>query len=193
MRTRDLAIVDNPADRYQCFHCGPFTAFDANPMAPDDENTAMKVQENLKAAVANLWPRPFELGALAGTVACPQCAGAPRVRRLTPDFGKALGMEEGWDFKIAKRTGRRFFFPRDQPRDPGAPPPPAQRARQFPEYPAAPPAPIELPAPPPDKAAAKAEGAAGGEGDGFKVSHTSAFSLDDYVLNYASDDEEPRK
>jgi hypothetical protein len=191
IRARDLAVVDNPADVLACFHCGPPTPFDFNPMAPDDENTALKVGENLKAAVANLWPRPFELGALAGTVACPACRGAPRVRRLTPNFARALGMEEAWDFAVAKRLGAKALLP---PRGPGA----AARAaaagappgrRLFRELPHAPPVPVELPPPAPKKAVADKAGAA--EGDGFRVSHTSAFSLDDYVLNYPSDDELP--
>lgn len=41
---------------------------------------ALKIQENLKHAIANIWPRPFETGILAGCQACPQCAGSPRVR-----------------------------------------------------------------------------------------------------------------
>lgn len=110
IRTRDMAIVDNPKDSYLCFYCGPHTKFDFNPMAADDEQTALKVQENLKAAVANLWPKPFELGALAGTVPCPQCHGQPRIRRLTPDFAKALDLGEKWDFKLAKRMGKKFLF-----------------------------------------------------------------------------------
>ena len=93
IRVRDLAIVDNPADSYQCFYCGPTTTFDFNPMAPDDEPMALKIQENLKAAFANTWPRPFDLGELAGTVPCPQCHGSPRVNRLTPDFAKAFGLD----------------------------------------------------------------------------------------------------
>lgn len=120
----------------------------------------MEVQENLKAAVANIFPRPFDsvpmAGALrvplmgrlgpglvddgsgggrrvccrqrerhaagpvaqlrakaacrgtspAGTVHCPTCQGSPRVRRLTPDFGKALGLEPLWDDKV--RWGCRW-------------------------------------------------------------------------------------
>ena len=183
IRTRDLTIVDNPRDIYQCFYCGPPTAFDFNPMAPDDEPTALKIQENLKQAVANLWPRPFDLGALAGTVQCPDCHGGSRVRRLTPDFAKALGMDEPWDFQISKRFGAfktMVIGPRKPP-------------RQFLEYPGARPNPVELPAPMPKKGPSKAESGEGGDASGFKVSHSSAFSLDDYVLNYASDDDEPRQ
>lgn len=153
-------------------------------MAPDDENTALKIQENLKAAVANLWPRPFELGALAGTVPCPQCHGSPRVRRLTPDFAKALGMDETWDFKIAKRMGHRVMFPSAG----------RHRRQQYLEYPGAAPNPVELAPPPgPQKAQSKGDAQEGAEDTGFKVSHSSAFSLEDYVLNYVSDDDEPRQ
>ena len=151
-------------------------------MAPDDESQALKIQENLKSAVANLWPRPFELEALAGTVHCPQCNGSPRVRRLTPDFAKALGMDEPWDFKIAKRLGshRQLAVGARRPQ------------RLLLEYPGTRPNPVELPPPMPEKGPGKAEAADGADGTGFKVSHSSAFSLDDYVLNYASDDDEPR-
>lgn len=181
IRTRDLAIIDDPRDNYQCFYCGPSTVFDFNPMAPDDEPTALKIQENLKAAVANLWPRPFELGALAGTVPCSECNGNPRVRRLTPDFGKALGLDEPWDLKISKRLGafRQFAVGARRP------------TRQYLEYPGEAPASVELPVPTPQKGPSPSEKGAG-DGSGFKVSHSSAFSLDDYVLNYVSDDEEPR-
>jgi hypothetical protein len=179
IRTRDLTVVDNPVDSYQCFYCGPPTKFDFNPFAADDEPTALKVAENLKAAVANIWPRPFELGALAGTVPCPQCNGSPRVRRLTPDFGRALGMDEPWDFQIAKRWGTRRMALGG-----GAP-----ERRFFLEYPGAAPAPVELPAPMPKTKVEAADGGGGGEGSGFKMSQKSAFSLEDYVLNYASDDD----
>lgn len=185
IRTRDLAIVDNPFDSYQCFYCGPSTTFDFNPMAADDENQAMKIQENLKSAVANQWPRPFELGALAGTLACPECHGNPRVRRLTPDFAKALGMDEPWDFKLSKRFGAFRQLAVDPRRRP---------QREYVEYPGSIPNPVELPPPMPKKGPdSKGDGSGDGtDGTGFKVSHSSAFSLDDYVLNYVSDDDEPR-
>lgn len=149
-------------------------------MAADDEENALKVQENLKSAVANLWPKPFDLGVAAGTVACPQCHGSPRIRRLTPDFARALNLGDKWDFQIAKRMGRMLAFGR-QP-------------RQFLEYPGAAPVPVELPASKPEKSATQQDKAGAEDEAGFKMSHTSAFSLDDYVLNYASDDdEEPSK
>jgi hypothetical protein len=154
-------------------------------MAADDENQAMKIQENLKSAVANQWPRPFELGALAGTLACPECHGNPRVRRLTPDFAKALGMDEPWDFKLSKRFGAFRQLAVDPRRRP---------QREYLEYPGSIPNPVELPPPMPKKgSASKDDGTGDGtDGTGFKVSHSSAFSLDDYVLNYVSDDDEPR-
>jgi hypothetical protein len=157
-------------------------------MAADDENQALKIQENLKSAVANQWPRPFELGALAGTMTCPECSGSPRVRRLTPDFAKALGMDEPWDFKISKRFGAFRQLAVDPRRRPQT---------EYLEYPGSKPNPVELPAPMPKKGPdgkGGADGTADGtDGSGFKVSHSSAFSLDDYVLNYVSDDDEPRQ
>ena len=176
LRTRDLAIVDNPKECYQCFYCGPPTTFDFDPMAPDDEPTALKIAENLKAAVANIWPRPFNLTIHAGTVACTECNGSAKVRRLTPDIAKAFGLEEPWDFQIAKRWGsRRLAVGSDAPKQ-----------RLFLEYPASEPRPIELPAPTPQKIGPGGSG----EGSGFNVNQKGAFSLDDYVLNYASDDDE---
>lgn len=181
-----MAIVDNPGDSYQCFYCGPPTTYDFNPMAPDDEGTSMKIQENLKSAFANAFPRPFDLGALAGTVPCPQCNGHPKVRRLTPNFAKAFGLDETWDFTISKRVGARQlsgqgddsqmqmrFGPR----------------KKFLEYPASPPNPVEMPEPTPQKGKKKDDEEKDSGSSGFKLSHKSAFSLDDYVLNFASDDE----
>lgn len=183
MRTRDLAIVDNPASSYECFYCGPSTAFDFNPMAADDEPTALKIQENLKSAFANTWPRPFDLGAKAGTVPCPECDGHPKVHRLTPDFAKAFGLQAPWDFNISKRIGAKIFNMQNE----------AQllksrfRKEQFLEYPGAPPVPVEMTEP------EKKDKASSGEDEkdesGFKLTHKSAFSLEDYVLNFASDDE----
>lgn len=183
LRARDLAIVDNPADKYECFYCGPATSFDFNPMAPDDEPTALKIQENLKAAVANIWPRPFDaaIGVLAGTVPCTECNGNPRVRRLTPDFAKALGLEEPWQFQITRRIGsyKQHALDGRRPR------------RQYLEYPSSAPVPVEMPSPsppPPPNAPQKEDS----EESGFRISHQSAFTLEDYVLNYVSDDEKPR-
>lgn len=179
LRTRDLTIVDSPRDSYLCFHCGPPTVYDHNPFAPDDEQTAMKIQENLKMAVANIWPKPFDTGALAGTVPCGACGGAPRVRRLTPDFGKAFGLGEAWDFSVAKRMGRMFLTKQGRPAD---------AARLFLEFPASPPAsPVELPAERPAKevAAAKEGDSASGS---FTLSSSAAFNLEDYVLPYVDDE-----
>ena len=134
---------------------------------------AMKIQENLKMAVANIWPKPFDTGALAGTVPCGACGGAPRVRRLTPDFGKAFGLGEPWDFAVAKRMGRSFLFRENRP---------AGQRRLFLEAPASPPAnPVELPAERPAKEVAAAKEGEG-SGSGFTVSSSAAFNLEDYVL-----------
>lgn len=186
IRARDLAIVDNPGDSYSCFYCGPSTVYDFNPMAPDDEANAMKIQENLKSAYANTWPRPFDMGALAGTVPCTECGGNPKVNRLTPDFAKVFGLDGTWDFKISKRFGGfreyddeedRVFFAKDG-------------QRRMLEYPSSAPIPVEIPEPKPDvKGKVKKDEGDAGDVGGFKVSHKGAFSLDDYVLNFASDDE----
>lgn len=178
IRARDLAIVDNPGDSYSCFYCGPTTTFDFNPMAPDDEATAMKIQENLKNAYANAWPRPFDLGALAGTVPCTACGGNPKIHRLTPDFAKVFGLDCNWDFKISKRIGGirghdRSTFAR----------------KQLLEYPASPPMPVEMPEPKPKKNAKDEGDGESSDVGGFRVSNKGAYSLDDYVLNFASDDE----
>ena len=190
VRTRDLAVVDNPEDSYSCFYCGPTTAFDFNPMAPDDEGQAMKIQENLKAAYGGIVTRPFVEGALAGTVPCTACGGNPKVHRLTPDFGKVFGLDGTWDFAISKRIGsmRRGATERGGEGGKGG-----NDARPlFLEYPSSAPVPVEIPTPRPDPKAAKA----GGEGDdgekGFVVSKKEAYNLDDYVLNFVSDDEERR-
>lgn len=50
------------------------------PAALSLPQNSMKIQENLKAAMANIWPRPYEIGVKAGTQPCPQCAGSPKVR-----------------------------------------------------------------------------------------------------------------
>lgn len=153
-------------------------------MAPDDEETALKIQENLKSAVSNSWPRPYELGALAGTVPCPSCYGNPKVHRLTPDFGKAFNLDEPWDFKVAKRMGSYSSFAV------------GPKLPYFMEYPSSPPVPLELPAPAPRNpipglpTSEPGDVVGVGVDDGFKMSHTSAFSLEDYVLNYASDDDQ---
>jgi hypothetical protein len=176
IRARDLSVVDNPGDSYSCFYCGPTTAFDFNPMAPDDEGQAMKIQENLKAAYSNAATRPFVFGALAGTVPCTACGGNPKVHRLTPDFGKVFGLNGTWDFDISRRIGGQRM---------------ADRAERpvFLEYPASAPIPVEIPTPRPDPKKAS-EGAEGDAGDkGFIVSKKEAYNLDDYVLNFVSDDE----
>lgn len=188
VRARDLAVVDNPEDSYTCFYCGPTTAFDFNPMAPDDEGQAMKIQENLKAAYGGAVTRPFVFGALAGTVPCTACGGNPKVHRLTPDFGKVFGLEGTWDFNISKRMGgvvRRGSGGGGSGREEG-------RRPLFLEYPSSAPMPVEIPTPRPDPKAAK-DGGEGDAGDkGFVVSKKEAYHLDDYILNFASDDEERR-
>lgn len=45
--------------------------YDFNPFLPDDEQKAMQVQENLKMAVANVFPRPFDSRPTAGAFAVP--------------------------------------------------------------------------------------------------------------------------
>ena len=131
-------------------------------MAADDEDQALKIQENLKAAVANIWPRPFDAAPLAGTVTCPECLGNPRIRRLTPDFAKAFGMDEPWDFKISKRIGSYQQFTVG----------PRRKTHEMLEYPGERPIPVELPVPRPEKPGGvgkgMGEGEEGGEG-GFKV------------------------
>lgn len=188
IRARDLAVVDNPGDSYSCFYCGPPTTFDFNPMAPDDEAMALKIQENLKAAYANTWPRPFDLGALAGTVPCTECGGNPKVNRLTPDFGKIFGLDGSWDFNISKRIGAVKVVP--QRHDGEGVPVFFGGKKNLLEYPASPPIPVELPVPKPEKEKKKEDGSNETADSGFKVTHKSAFSLDDYVLNFASDDEQ---
>lgn len=91
-------------------------------------------------------------------------------------------MDEMWDFKIAKRVGSRTAMVIG----------PRRQKRQFLEYPGSMPDPVELPPPMPVKGPAKSDGEASAGDSGFKVSHASAFSLEDYVLNYVSDDDEPR-
>jgi hypothetical protein len=66
LRTRNFQIVDDPRDSYLCFYCGPNSQYDFNPYLDDDEQKAMQVQENLKLAVANVFPRPFESVPTAG-------------------------------------------------------------------------------------------------------------------------------
>ncbi|KAI3438717.1 hypothetical protein D9Q98_001137 [Chlorella vulgaris] len=183
LRTRDFNIVDDPRDSYPCFYCGPNSPYDFNPFLPDDEQKAMQVQENLKMAVANVFPRPFDSRPTAGTVACPLCLGSPCVHRLTPDFAKALNMGPLWDEQIVGRMGR-WYWGADRPAD---------KQKLFLEYPTAPVRdPIELPAPrkavrgdqdppkPDDK-----------PGMGARPSGwvTRASDLEDYVITYASDDE----
>lgn len=62
----------------------------------------------------------------------------------------------------------------------------------FLEYPASAPVPVEIPTPRPDPKKAKG-GDEGDAGDkGFVVRKNESYNLDDYVLNFASDDEERR-
>ena len=71
---------------------------------------------------------------------------------------------------------------------------PADRRRLYLEYPASPPVPIELPAPRPLKPIpgqqqveeGAAGSGAGAGGDGFRVTAGGTFSVEDYVLPYAS-------
>ncbi len=185
VRVRDLAVIDNPEDSYSCFYCGPTTAFDFNPMAPDDEGQAMKIQENLKAAYGGTSTRPFVFEPLAGTVPCTACGGNPKVHRLTPDFGKVFGLDGTWDFDISRRMGgmlRRHGSDKSQN---------ASRPL-FLEYPSSAPMPVEIPTPQPDPKKAK-DGDEEDAGDkGFVVRKNESYNLDDYVLNFASDDEERR-
>lgn len=185
LRTRDFGIVDDPRDQYSCFYCGPPSKYDFNPFAEDDEEKAMQVQENLKMAVANIFPRPFNSGPLAGTVTCPTCQGNPKVRRLTPDFAKALNFGSLWDQKIAVRMGN-WYWGNDSPS--------GGKRRHYLEYPSAPVKdPIELPAPKPvnipasvrakyEKEQAEAQQAGGVV--------TKKMEMEDYVINYATDDED---
>lgn len=72
-------------------------------------------------------PQPQHLpNCSTGTVSCPTCLGSPRVRRITPDFGKALALDPTWDMQVAARTGR-WFWGRDAR--------PADRKRLYLEYP----------------------------------------------------------
>lgn len=180
VRTRDGGLVDNPADCYQCYHCGPPTIYDFDPYSPDDETNAMKIQDNLKAAVANIFPRPFDMGILAGTQACPQCRGSPRVHRLTPDFAKAFGMEDAWDWEISRRRGRRFVLRENRPAD---------KRRLYLEFPSAPPPPVELPAKQPQPAAppGKRDDKAEAEKESRRIE--VSYSIEDYILPYASDED----
>lgn len=180
LRTRDFDIVDDTRDSYLCFYCGPHSRYDFNPYQEDDEQQAMQIQENLKMAVANVFPRPFDAVPTAGTVACPTCHGSPVVRRLTPDFGKALCLGPLWDERVAARLGVWYWGRENRPEG---------KKKLFLEYPSAPVKnPIELPAPRPfstEGAPAKPEDKAG-QGPGW-VGRT--LNLEDYVINYASDDE----
>ena len=45
----------------------------------------------------------------AGTVACPDCGGSPKVKRFTPDFGQALNLRGPWDLSIRRRAGQSFI------------------------------------------------------------------------------------
>jgi hypothetical protein len=59
-------------------------------------------------------------------VACPTCKGNPKVRRLTPDFAKALSLGPLWDEVIMARCGRWYFGLENRPED---------KRRLFLEYP----------------------------------------------------------
>ena len=50
--------------------------FDFNPFLEDDEQKAMQIQENMKCAVANIFPRPFDSQPTAGARACGLWCGA---------------------------------------------------------------------------------------------------------------------
>jgi hypothetical protein len=149
--------------------------------------------DNMKAAVANIFPRPFQTAPLAGTIACPACGGDPVIHRLTPNSLQAFGLEEPWDFNISKRLGRFFRGRAGRPEE---------RRRLYLEHPSRAPTPSEMPGQKPrkkDPAArrkeqqkAEAEAAAAAVmGGGFTISHRSAYTLEDYVLNYVSDEDEP--
>ena len=62
----------------------------------------------------------------AGTVSCPTCHGNPKVRRLTPDFGKAFDLGPRWDERVAARMGQWFW---------GAESRPVDKRKLFLEYP----------------------------------------------------------
>ncbi|PSC76683.1 molecular chaperone [Micractinium conductrix] len=187
LRTRDYGIVDDPRDSYLCFYCGPPSKYDFNPFADDDDQRAMQVQENMRLAVANVFPRLFDSLVTAGTVSCPTCHGNPKVRRLTPDFGKAFDLGPRWDERVAARMGQWFW---------GAESRPVDKRKLFLEYPSAPVKnPIELPAPRPPAdgqidGRREAEKAAAEEAakTGFLVS--KANDMEGYMLPYASDDED---
>ncbi|GAB4816902.1 hypothetical protein N2152v2_003948 [Parachlorella kessleri] len=118
LRTRNLRIIDNPKDHYPCYHCGPETKYDIDPFAMDDEETeeiSIKIMDNMKAAVANQWPKPHEMPIYAGTVACPDCGGNPKVKRFTPDFGQALNLRGPWDLSIRRRAGQSFIGRENNP------------------------------------------------------------------------------
>lgn len=188
LRTRDFGIVDDSRDSYLCFYCGPSTKFDTNPFAEDDEQRAMEIQENLKFAVANIFPRPFDAVPTAGTVSCPSCLGSPKVHRITPDFAKALDMGPLWDEKVAARMGSWFWGKESRPAD---------KRRIYLEYPSARVArTVEEPVPRPRELTASEKDALEQEKkqkerearSGFRVEQT--FNLEDFILPWASDDED---
>ncbi|KAL4438015.1 hypothetical protein ABPG77_004236 [Micractinium sp. CCAP 211/92] len=185
LRTRDYGIVDDTRDSYLCVYCGPPCKYDFNPFAEDDELRAMQVQENMKLAVANIFPRPFDSLVTAGTVLCPTCHGNPRVRRLTPDFAKALWLAPRWDEQIAARMGE-FFWGLEGRR--------GEKRRLFLEYPSGPVKnPIELPAPRPvpewQEDGKKLAEQLAKEAKEKGTSAGKKQDVDMYIIPYASDDE----
>lgn len=185
LRTRDFGIVDDTKDSYLCMYCGPPCKYDFNPFADDEDMRAMQVQENMKLAVANVFPRPFDSVVSAGTVSCPSCQGNPRVRRLTPDYAKALGLGPRWDQAIAARLGQWYW---------GAEMPDGRQRKLYLEYPSEPVRnPIETPAPRPNpewredgrKQYEKARKEAEESGEVW----SDKSELDKYIIPYATDDE----
>ena len=70
-----------PAPAISCLACPSCPQFDFNPFLEDDEQKAMQIQENMKFAVANIFPRPFDSQPTAGALAfaCCWCCAALRV------------------------------------------------------------------------------------------------------------------
>lgn len=74
--------------------------------------------------------RPHEFPALAGTVACTECGGAPIIRRHTPNLEHVFSFEEPFWFRVSQRLGGYYIGKESRPE---------QRPRQFLEYPSRPP------------------------------------------------------
>ena len=45
-------------------------------------------------------PRRSDIEILAGTVACPQCAGKGQYQRHTPNFARFFGLQEPWQDEV---------------------------------------------------------------------------------------------